>query len=235
MSMLPALLVAVAMLASLPAQPEKHAEPATAATSTTADGKRVGDPYPFATCPISGKKLADGAVTKLYEGREVRFCCPNCPATFEKDLKANLAKIDEKIVKDQMPLYPLKTSVVTGKDLPEKPTEYVYGNRLVRLGDEKEEAAFLKEPAKFLETLDKAAVKQQAKDYPLTKCVVSDEAFGGDMGEPVDVVLGGRLIRLCCPSCKKELQKDPAKFIAIIDKARKEKAGKGEGEKPRGG
>jgi hypothetical protein len=234
MSMIPALFVALAILTGLPSQPAKHPPTPAPAASTAAAGKRIGDPYPFATCPISGKKLGDGAVTKLYEGREIRFCCSDCPAQFEKDLKASLAKVDEKIIKDQSPLYPIKTSVVSGKDLPSHPVDFVYGNRLVRLADKEEEKAFLKDPAKHIETLDKAAIKEQAKDYPLTKCVVSDEAFGGDMGEPVDVVLGGRLIRLCCPSCKKELQKDPAKFIAAVDKARKEKAG-ADGAKPRGG
>src|SRR5262245_30996294 len=64
---------------------------------------RVGDPYPLETCPISGKKLGTmgNPVVKTYGGREVRFCCPECPAQFEKNLVANLAKLDEQIIKDQ--------------------------------------------------------------------------------------------------------------------------------------
>ncbi|MFN7022051.1 MAG: hypothetical protein ACK4WH_12090 [Phycisphaerales bacterium] len=104
-------------------QPKHEEKPAHRAKAD----ERIGDPYPLDTCPITGKKLGamGDPVTKLYDGREVRFCCPACPVKFEKDLKASVATLDEKIIKDQTPLYPLKTSVVTGKDLPAKPFEFV--------------------------------------------------------------------------------------------------------------
>jgi hypothetical protein len=66
---------------------------------------------------------------------------------------------------------------------------------------------------------DKQIIAQQLPTYPLDTCVVSGEKFGGDMGEAVNVVVNGRLVRLCCPSCKAELAKDPAKYLAKIDKA----------------
>ena len=138
--------------------PPKHDDkPAAPAKEARADD-RIGDPYPLDTCPITGKKLGamGDPVTKLYDGREVRFCCPACPPKFEKDLKASVATLDEKIVKDQATLYPLKTSVVTGKDLPAKPYEFVYGNRLIRVGAESEKADFIKDAKKHLATLDKA-------------------------------------------------------------------------------
>ena len=191
--------------------------------AATKNDDRVGDPYPLYACPVSGKKLGTmgDPVVKLYSGREVRFCCPACPEKFEKDLVANLAKLDEQIVKDQAPLYPLKTSVVTGKDLSAKPYEFVYGNRLVRLGAENEKAEFLKDGKKYLGELDKAVIAEQGKHYPLTKCPVSNEAYGGDMGKPVDWVVAGRLVRLCCKECKKDIEKDPAKYVAMVDAARK--------------
>ena len=191
-------------------------------------GKRGGDPYPLDTCPITGKKLGTmgDPVVKVYDGREVRFCCPACPAKFERDLAGNLAKIDEKIVKDQSPLYPLQTSLVTGKDLPAHPYDFVYGNRLIRLGAESEKADFLKDPKKNLVALNKAVIEQQGKDYPITTCPVSNDKFGGDMGEPVDLVVAGRLVRLCCKGCKKDVENDPAKFIAMVDAARKDSAAK---------
>jgi YHS domain-containing protein len=196
-------------------------------SKTSAKGEaRIGDPFPLDTCPISGKKLGGDPVVKVYDGREIRFCCPACPAQFEKDQASNLAKLDEKIIKDQGPLYPLKTSVVTGKDLPAKPFEFVYGNRLILLGAESEKAEFLKNPKKYLGALDEAVIEQQGKDYPLTKCPVSGEAYGGEMGKPVDVVIAGRLIRLCCKGCMPDLEKDPAKFIAKVDEARAGKTGK---------
>lgn len=203
-------------------QPKQGDKPAAPAKESKSDD-RIGDPYPLATCPITGKKLGsmENPVVKLYDGREVRFCCAGCPEKFEKDQVANLAKIDEKLVKDQAPLYPLTTSVVTGKDLPAKPYEFVYGNRLIRLSAESEKADFLKDPKKHLATLDKAVVEQQGKDYALKTCPVSKEEFGGDMGEPVDLVIAGRLVRLCCKACKKEVEKDPAKFVTIVDAAQR--------------
>jgi hypothetical protein len=204
-------------------QPKRHE--GTAAPGK--DDQRVGDPYPLDTCPITGKKLGTmgDPIVQVYDGREVRFCCPACPQKFEKDKAASLAKLDEKIVKDQAPLFPLKTSVVTGKDLPAKPYEFVYGNRLIRLGAEGEKAEFLKDPKKGLDALDKAVVEQQGKDYPLKTCPVSKDELGGEMGKPVDFVVAGRLIRLCCKDCKKDIEKDPAKFIAIVDAARGGKKG----------
>ncbi len=193
-----------------------------------AKDKRVGDPYPLATCPITGEKLGSMGepVVKVYDGvggREVRFCCKSCPPKFEKDLAASFAKLDEQIIKDQSSIYPLKTSVVTGKDLPAapaKPFEFVYGNRLIRLGAETEKTDFLKDPKRYLADLDAAVIKAQGKDYPLKTCPVSKEELGG-MGEPVNAVVAGRLVRLCCNGCRKDVQKDPAGIIAVIDAARK--------------
>jgi len=207
------------------AQHEQRDQPPAKPVAPAKDAKadaHMGDPYPLDTCPISGKKLGamGDPVSKSYDGRQVRFCCPACPEKFEKDQAANLAKLDEKMIKDQAPLYPLKTSVVTGKDLPAKPYEFVYGNRLVRLGAESEKADFLKDAKKNIATIDKAVIGAQGKDYPLKTCPVSKEALG-EMGEVKDIVVAGRLIRLCCNDCKKDVEKDPAKFIAMIDAARK--------------
>lgn len=230
----PAVCTALSLLiiGSASAQPEKQTAPSGPATKTAEPAKRIGDPYPLDTCPITGKKLGSmgDPVAKLYDGREVRFCCPACPPKFEKDQAASLAKIDEKIIQDQAALYPLKTSVVTGKDLPEKPFEFVYGNRLIRLGAESEKADFIKDAVKYLAALDKAVIEQQGKDYALKTCPVSKEEFGGDMGKPVDLVVAGRLVRLCCRDCKKDVDKDPAKFIAIVDEARKGKTAKSDAD-----
>lgn len=218
--------VAMLVAGSAFAQPahEKTSEP-TKHEQTTPDktSERVGDPYPLDTCPITGKKLGTmgDPVVKTYDGREVRFCCPACPDKFEKDKTATLTKIDEKIVKDQGPLYPLTTSLVTGKELPAKPFEFVYGNRLIRLGAEGEKAEFLKDPKKNLAALNQAVIERQGPNYTIKTCPVSKDELGGDMGKPVDFVVGGRLVRLCCKDCKKDVESDPAKFIALVDAARK--------------
>jgi YHS domain-containing protein len=223
----------LALARSALAQHDAHQpSPKGDAAAPARASERFGYAYPFDTCPISGKELGSmgGPVVKLYDGREVRFCCPGCPPKFEKDLAASLSRLDERVVKDQAPLYPLKTSIVTGNDLPAKPYDFVYGNRLVRLGSEAEKNAFLKDPKTFLATLDKAVVEQQGKHYPLKTCPVSKDELGGDMGKPVDVIVAGRLVRLCCKDCKKDIDKDPAKFIAMVDAARKDAGDHGQHE-----
>jgi hypothetical protein len=216
---------------AIPAIGQEGAAPDAAAP----EGERVGEPYALATCPITGKELGamGDPVIEVYDGREVRFCCAGCPPKFEKDLAASLAKIDEKIIKDQGPLYPLKTSIVTGAALPEKPHEFVYGNRLIRVGAEAEEAEFLKDPRARLEALNKAVVEAQSADYPLKTCPASGDELGG-MGDPVDFVIAGRLIRLCCEGCEKDIEAEPARFVAMVDEARKAAKGKADPEQGAG-
>jgi len=50
----------------------------------------------------------------------------------------------------------------------------------------------------------------------LKTCPVSGEKLGGDMGEPYFMVYQGQQVKFCCPMCKKDFDKDPAKFIAKI-------------------
>ncbi len=66
---------------------------------------------------------------------------------------------------------------------------------------------------------DAQIIAVQMPSYPLDTCVVSGEALaGGDM-TPIDVVHDGRLVRLCCKGCLKDLKKDPASYLAKVDAA----------------
>jgi hypothetical protein len=60
-------------------------------------------------------------------------------------------------------------------------------------------------------------VRRQLPSYPLKTCVVSDEPLGS-MGAPIDHVIDGRLVRLCCKGCVKGVEKDKAAAIAKVDK-----------------
>ncbi|HVS09321.1 MAG TPA: hypothetical protein VMS76_05545 [Planctomycetota bacterium] len=66
---------------------------------------------------------------------------------------------------------------------------------------------------------DQAVVDAQRPSYPLATCVVSGEPLGGEHGEPVEYVKDGRLLRLCCKMCAKDVDKSPAEFIAKVDAA----------------
>jgi YHS domain-containing protein len=63
---------------------------------------------------------------------------------------------------------------------------------------------------------DEAIIAAQLPSYPTTKCVVSDEPLDA-MGEPIEMVHEGRLVRFCCKGCIKAFKKDPAKAIGAID------------------
>ena len=54
-----------------------------------------------------------------------------------------------------------------------------------------------------------------AKPYPLNTCVVSGDKLGA-MGENTVFVYEGQEIKLCCKDCKKDFDKNPAKYISQL-------------------
>ena len=69
---------------------------------------------------------------------------------------------------------------------------------------------------------DKPAIKPIP--YPLKTCPVSDDKLG-EMGSPCVFVYQGQEIKLCCPGCKKDFLKEPAKYLKKIkEEAAKEAA-----------
>lgn len=79
--------------------------------------------------------------------------------------------------------------------------------------------------APFASLADEQPAKSKVKPYTLPNCPVSDEKLG-EMGKPYEFEYKGREIKLCCKSCKKDFDKDPAKFVKKIDAAEKEAAAK---------
>jgi len=55
----------------------------------------------------------------------------------------------------------------------------------------------------------------------LKTCPVSGDKLGGDMGEAYVFVYKGQQVKLCCKGCKKDFDKDPAKYIKLIRAADK--------------
>ena len=81
---------------------------------------------------------------------------------------------------------------------------------------------------------DAAWLAKARADYPLTTCTVSGDELGGAMGPPLDFIYRqegqpDRLVRFCCPHCIKDFNKDPAKYLKMIDEAG---AAKARGAKP---
>jgi YHS domain-containing protein len=54
-------------------------------------------PYPLNTCLVGGEELGKMGKpeTLVYEGREIKFCCAACIATFKKDPAQYLKTLDE--------------------------------------------------------------------------------------------------------------------------------------------
>ncbi len=203
-----------------PAEKESAKEPAKAATAKAAVS--VSKAYPLDIDIVSGKKLGPNAVVKTIDGREVRFVDEKNAKEFESDKVKWSKKLDEAIIAAQKPDYPLDTCVVDGKKLggEGKAVEYVQGNRLVQFCSDACAKEFRADPAKYLSQLDQAIVEKQQKTYPLTTCVVSGEGLT-EMGKPVNYIYAGQLVEFCCPSCKKDFDKEPAKYTAKIAEARK--------------
>ena len=91
--------------------------------------------------------------------------------------------------------------------------------------------AFLAAPLTgFAETKDAAkdapAKEAKAEPYALKTCIVSDEALGGSMGEPYVFNYKGREIKMCCKDCRKDFDKNPAKYIKKLEAAEKKAAEK---------
>ncbi|GIK18476.1 MAG: hypothetical protein DYG93_11725 [Leptolyngbya sp. PLA2] len=193
-------------------------------TGAAADAEPWTDLYTLGTCPISGRKLGSmgDPVVKRYDGREVRFCCSGCIERFEADPAAAWKKVDEAMIKDQRPFYPLETCVVSDEPLKEDgrdvATEVVFNNRLVRLCCRSCVKEFRADPRALMKKLDKAAADAQRKDYPLTTCIVAGGELGS-MGEPSEMVVAGRLLRFCCASCHPKVKADPLRYLRIIDEA----------------
>ena len=68
---------------------------------------------------------------------------------------------------------------------------------------------------------EKPAAK--AKPYPHKTCVVSDEKFGGDMGDPYVFIYKGREVKLCCKGCLDDFNKEAAKYVKKMEAAEKKK------------
>jgi len=69
----------------------------TAITATAEDKKPAPKPDKLTTCPVSGEKLGADMGKPLvfeYKGREVKLCCKDCKADFDKDPAKYMKKIE---------------------------------------------------------------------------------------------------------------------------------------------
>jgi hypothetical protein len=66
------------------------------------------------------------------------------------------------------------------------------------------------------------AQAKNVKPYTLKTCIVSGEKLDGEMGKPYLFVHQGQEIKLCCKSCLKDFNKEPAKYLKELAEAQKD-------------
>jgi len=125
------------------------------------------------------------------------------------------ARADEAVIADQLPSYPLNTCVVSSQPLGKDAINYVSNGVLVRTCCERCTKKVDANIATYKQKIETAVLATQGKNYPTDKCVVSDEP----LEKAVDVVLGTRLVKVCCKGCISELMKEPSKHIDELNKA----------------
>jgi hypothetical protein len=189
------------------------------AVAAPAQGHR-GELYYFDRCAACDRMngIHGETPSRLYDGRDVRYCSNDCIAAFERDLTGSLARLDRKMADDQRPCYPTDTSIVSGKPLAAATAvELVWCNRLVRLADPTEKATFLADPDRYVKTLDELAVERQLPHYRTNKCAVRGDELEPELDARATIVLAGRMLRLCCSDCAAGVRNHPSNYYGIAD------------------
>jgi len=167
------------------------------------------------------KSLSTALVVLARSGAALSFQQEKRPAAVATAATPIKASDDAQLIAQQLPTYPLTTCPISKEalDAMGKPMDVIHEGRLVRFCCKSCVKEFKADPTATLKALDTAIIKAQVASYPATlHCPVSGEELGG-MGDPIDLVYGTRLVRLCCKSCVKGFQKEPAKYMAQVDAA----------------
>ena len=215
-------------LTLLPVLAQEAVESKSAAPAWTAT-----DTYPLDTCVVSGRPFAGAKMQVVeVEGRKLKLCSPECADKVRNDPQTHIGKLDRAVVEAQLADYPLDRCPVSGKPLGSmgEPAKIVLDNHLVQLcckGCTSKAKAKKEEIARSIQA---AAYAKQKDTYPLKTCVNTGEKL--DPKATIEVMHGPTLLRFCCEDCIAELNKTPAKMVAKLNAARKDKAAPGESQKP---
>ena len=123
------------------------------------------------------------------------------------------------LIEFQRPCYPLKACAACAAALDQKTAvPVVVDRRLVLVCADACKAGVEAKKADIFKAIDEGVIAAQKANYPLEKCPISGEKLGG-MGEPVDKVVGMRLVRLCCKNCVGKVESDPEPTLGKLNKA----------------
>lgn len=175
---------------------------AIAMTQSLIAADKAADKAKDCKCPVSGAPAkAEHAVA--YEGKQVFFCCPNCPKAFTANPEkfANQAKhqlaCTGQITQVACPLSGGPIKADTAIDVQGVQIAFCCPNcqAKVKSAEGQEQLALV------FANLDKGFTKQ-------TACPVSGKPIKAEFS----VDHKGKKVYFCCPNCPKAFAKDPSKF-----------------------
>jgi len=192
-------------------------------------------------CPIGHEAVvADGGSVE-FKGQTIGFCCPGCEVGFAEMSEAEqngflvlaMAGREEGTEAHTMPVnaafgdvevapYTLTTCATRDSELGSMgdPIVKSYDGREVKFCCPGCPPRFEKDLDASFASLDAKIIENQGVFYPMTECLVSDEAFDSESdGGATEVVHNNRLVRLCCKGCKGDFNDNPEAFIAKLDNA----------------
>ncbi len=174
--------------------------------------------YPLDRCIVSGRPLGADPVSTMAGTTLVRFCCQGCAAKFDAAPTTYLPKLatatDSAFVAINTTSAPT-TCCVTGKPLGDTAVTFTAGGVSFTTCCAECQPKVEADPQTFARTRDAATIAAQLPEYPLTTCPISGKTLGS-MGTPVDLVLDGTLVRLCCDHCTTKATKDAATVATTV-------------------
>ena len=109
--------------------------------------------------------------------------------------------------------YPLATCVVSGRALGDTTKVLELKGRTVKVCCGTCAKKVTKDPDPWIKKVDAAIIEQQMANYPLETCLISKRKLGS-MGKGRNLVVDGKLVRLCCGGCVKKA-KGPLKDYVL--------------------
>jgi multidrug efflux pump subunit AcrA (membrane-fusion protein) len=158
-----------------------------------------------ANCPVLGNRLgAMGVPIKLvFQGQPVFLCCKGCVDQAKTDEAATLAKVAQ-----------LKARRKAGTDGVAPAVASAVGA----------EPAGAKQEAKVRANLAKLTAGDRELAEAQQFCAVQTRNRLGVMGVPVQVLVKGRTVFLCCEACKDDALANPDRTLAEVEKRKAERA-----------
>jgi hypothetical protein len=169
----------------------------------------------FVLVALAWPTAAQSAAPQRAPGSGQPAAVPAAPAAVAADAPASAS--DEAVIAAQKPNYPLNSCLACGKIWGEHdtPLDIVRQGRLARVCNAECAKAFDAQAARWFKVLDDQVIAAQAPTYPLTHCPVTDDVLNK---KPKFVVIGTRLVKVCCGDCRKELLGDPEAAAAAFAK-----------------